>query len=76
MTPHARDSAVWVVVKVESGIPMSVQVYSDKQKAEAREAELRVGMDPDCDETGLFYVQVDEAESRHHPVSQSTGSRS
>ena len=34
MTLQKQSELLWVVVKVESGIPVMVEVYRDKQSAE------------------------------------------
>lgn len=53
-----QSDLLWVVVKVESGIPVTVEVYRDKQLAEMRERSLRTCMRPDDDEIGLFELQI------------------
>ena len=47
-----------VLVKVESGIPVSVEAFHEKKKAEQREKHLRKRMHPDNDETGLFEIEL------------------
>ena len=49
---------MWVVVKVESGIPVAVDAYRDEQSAKVREQLLRTYMHPENDETGVFETQV------------------
>jgi len=47
---------LWVVVKVESGIPVMIEAYGDKKSAEMRERDLRKYMHPENDETGVFEI--------------------
>ena len=49
---------VWVVAKVESGIPVTVEAYRDRESAEMREQSLRECMHPENDETGVFETQI------------------
>jgi hypothetical protein len=49
---------IWVVVKVESGIPVMVEAYHDGQSAELRNQFLRLNMHPENDETGVFEIQI------------------
>jgi hypothetical protein len=49
---------LWVVVKVESGIPVMVEAYRDKRYAQMRERSLRKHMHPENDETGIFEIQT------------------
>ena len=56
--PENQPELLWVVVKVESGIPVTVEAYRDKLSAEMREQFLREHMHPENDETGVFEVQV------------------
>jgi len=58
MTPQKQPELLWVVVKVESGIPVMVEVYRDRQSAEIREQSLRKYMHPENDETGVFEIQI------------------
>lgn len=51
---------IWVVVSVESGIPVTVEAYDQRESAEKRELLLREDMNPDNDETGVFEVQVEQ----------------
>jgi len=61
MTPQKQPELLWVVVKVESGIPVMVEAYRDKQSAEVRERSLRKCMHPENDETGVFEIQIEHA---------------
>lgn len=55
-----RQSAypLWIVVKVESGIPVLAEAYEDEPTAEMREQSLRRSMRAECDETGVFEIQT------------------
>jgi len=57
MTVREQPELLWVVVKVESGIPVLVEVHQDEQSAEMREQSLRKYMRPENDETGVFEIQ-------------------
>ncbi|MBC7265331.1 MAG: hypothetical protein H5T64_13410 [Chloroflexi bacterium] len=57
----AQVETLWVVVKVESGIPVMAEVYQNEQSAKEREQCLRTFMHPENDETGVFRVQVQDA---------------
>ena len=59
MVPQKQPEPLWVVVKVESGIPVMVEAYRDKQSAEMREQSWRKYMHPENDETGVFEIQAD-----------------
>lgn len=53
-----RLSGLWIVVKVESGIPVEVEVFPDRESAEARDKILHEQMHPENDEIGIFEVRV------------------
>lgn len=53
-----QPELLWVVVKVQSGIPVTVEAYRDRQSAEIREQFWRKYMHPENDETGIFEVQI------------------
>lgn len=55
---HKQPELLWIVVKVESGIPVLVEAYRDKPSAERREQLLRIDMGPENDETGVFETQI------------------
>lgn len=55
----SRESELlWVVVEVQSGIPVEVKAYRNKRSAVSREQFLRKRMRPDHDEVGIFEVEV------------------
>ena len=53
-----EDSKLWVVVKVESGIPVSAEAYCSESHAVLREQALRKNMHPENDEVGVFETRI------------------
>lgn len=51
------------VVKVESGIPTSVEIFGDIYTARRRERYIRKNTHPENDETGLFEVSIKSKKS-------------
>lgn len=49
---------VWILVKVESGIPVLAEVFSDEAEARRLEDQLRAKMNPDNDEVGVFSARL------------------
>jgi hypothetical protein len=60
--PHER---VWIVVLVESGIPVMVEAFADRQGAERKQLTLRANMNLEDDETGIFQIEMPRSASRH-----------
>jgi len=58
MLAGEQSDLQWVVVKVESGIPVVVETFSRLEDAERQEDEWRLRMNPDNDETGIFEARV------------------
>ncbi len=56
MILQEQPKQVWVVVLVQSGIPVAAEIYRDEQSAKMRESFLRKSMHPESDETGVFEV--------------------
>jgi hypothetical protein len=56
MRLQRKSKPLWVVVKVESGIPVMVEAYLNKQPAKMRNRFLRKHMHPENDETGIFEI--------------------
>lgn len=54
-----QPEVIWIVVKVESGIPVSVEAYRNRQSAKKRESLFRRHMHPENDETGVFEVKIE-----------------
>ncbi len=63
-----QNRVIWVVVLVESGIPVLVEAYSDEKKADVREQFLRKDINPDYDEVGLFKIKIDEISNQSNDV--------
>ena len=61
MMPREPTELLWAVVKVESGIPVTVEAYRDRQSAKTREQSLRKEMHSENDETGVFEIQIEDA---------------
>ena len=45
---------VWVVVEVQSGVPVLAEVFADRRAAKRCQRKLRTKMRQDYDEVGLF----------------------
>jgi len=56
--PTNQPEPLWIVVKVESGIPVTVEAYRDRRSAEMQEQAWRERMNSDNNETGVFEVQM------------------
>jgi len=54
----ALDLPLWVLVTVESGIPVAVEAYADRLSAKISEQRVRKQMRPENDETAVFEVQL------------------
>ena len=52
------SNQVWVVVEVGSGVPVLAEVFTNRNKAERRERQMRAEMRQDYDEVGLFAATV------------------
>jgi hypothetical protein len=68
MTAQEQPERLWVVVKVEGGIPVMAEAYRGQQSAELREQFLREYMHPEYDETGVFEVQIEGVDCQE-PIS-------
>ena len=49
---------VWVVVVVESGIPVLIEAHHDEKTAKRREKHFRKDMREDYDAVGVFEVAI------------------
>ena len=56
MSQPKSNSKRWVLVKVESGIPVEVKIYQNEKMAVKQELCLRKHMHPENDETAIFAV--------------------
>lgn len=52
------SDTIWIVVLVQSGIPVLAEAYRDQKTALKRERALRRKMRPDYDEVGVFEVEI------------------
>lgn len=57
MTENASRSC-FILVQVESGIPVGVEIFHEIEMAKSREIALRREMNPDNDEAAIFEVEV------------------
>jgi hypothetical protein len=59
--PNDRSSAqvAWIVVEVQSGIPVSVRPFLDFESADQYSELLRTKLNLDDDETGVFEIEFD-----------------
>jgi DNA mismatch repair protein MutH len=55
---------LWIVVKVEAGIPVSAKAFGSGAAAARHEMALRAEMRPECDETGVFMSAVPRMSSQ------------
>ena len=56
--PKGTSKTIWVVVKVERGIPVDARAFRKELSAMKSEQSLRIGMNTENDETGVFQVSV------------------
>ena len=56
MAYNGSSPPLWVVVKVESGIPVAAAAYRSLPSAKNHERALRRTMNLENDETGIFEV--------------------
>lgn len=60
MNNHKKDPrTLWVVVKVESGVPVIVEAYYRQKTARSRERLLRRNIREDYDTVNVFEVEID-----------------
>jgi hypothetical protein len=58
-----KSDTIWVVVSVESGVPVLVEAYRDEKIAKLRRRLLRRKINPDYDEVGAFSVEIGKRDS-------------
>ena len=56
--PSKKPDTIWIVVSVESGVPVLVEAYYDAKKAKSRRRSLRRKINPDYDEVSVFEVEI------------------
>ena len=52
-------NAVWIVVEVQSGVPVAVKAFSAYESADEYSVSLRESINLDNDEIGIFQVQLE-----------------
>jgi len=57
-TVNQGPQTIWVVVLVESGIPISAEAFQKQEDAIRREQQLREEMREAYDEVGLFETTI------------------
>ncbi len=57
-TASKGTKRMWVVLKVEHGVPVMIDAYGDKRSAKRREEFLRQHMRPDVDQVALFPIKL------------------
>jgi len=57
MKEFEKDT-VWIVVLVQSGIPVLAEVFPNRRAAQKRERELRREINPENDEVGVFSSEI------------------
>jgi hypothetical protein len=60
MPKTAKNEASWVVVEVHSGIPVAVKTFSTYELAEEYSESLRMKLNLENDETGVFQINFAE----------------
>ena len=62
--PSKKSDTIWVVVSVESRVPVSVEAYRDEETAKSRRRSLRRKINPDYDEVSVFDVEIGKREDK------------
>ncbi len=58
---HPKIYHAWVVVEVQSGIPVSVRSFTSYETAKRYSYSLRRKLNLEDDETGIFEIELAEA---------------
>ena len=66
-------NSLWVVVEVQSGIPVTAEGFLAWEPAEQREKYLRERMNPENDEIGVFEIPIPDPA---HALDSNTGVKS
>jgi hypothetical protein len=53
------NKTIWIVVEVQSGIPVEIKTFPTFELANAYSEELRNSLNLDNDETGVFSITLD-----------------
>ncbi|RMG27910.1 MAG: hypothetical protein D6732_19690 [Methanobacteriota archaeon] len=59
-----KNMSIWVLVKVERGIPVFVEAFWNREEAEVRDKYLRSHMNSENDETGIFEISLPMLKTR------------
>lgn len=54
-----KSIPIWIVVKVESGIPTCIHPFLNMNKAVEFENSIRIKMNEEKDETGIFEIAIE-----------------
>jgi hypothetical protein len=57
--PRKPPKRLWVVVKIERGVPVLIDAYRDKRSANRRADFLRLHMRADVDRVELFAIELE-----------------
>jgi len=58
MSEKGTDKATWIVVEVNSGIPVEVKAFSNQDRAIDYLEGLRQSLNPDNDEADVFKIDL------------------
>jgi hypothetical protein len=53
-----QSDQIWIVVDVQSGVPVQAEAFAERNAAKRRQQKLRRQMRQDYDEIGLFEVTI------------------
>ena len=53
-----NQNSIWILVEVRSGIPLSAKAFTEKGLAETEERKVRVQLNLENDETGIFKIEL------------------
>jgi hypothetical protein len=62
----SKQNELWIVVDVRSGIPVSVNAFTDEKTANDLQRDLQTQINPENDEVGLFFIHVDDIHHTYH----------
>ena len=58
MLPKESTKSSWIVVEVNSGVPVEVKAFSNQDVATKYLEDLRQRLNPDNDEAGIFEIEL------------------
>ncbi len=56
--PSDKPTRLWVVVKIERGVPVLLDAYRNKNSAKRREKFLRLHLRPEFEDVTLFHISL------------------